>query len=116
MAVGFAVAALYHGTALAVPSFAKAAYPADYPLWRHVVFIVVDGAGAYLFLKRPVWLIWPYLLLTVQVLQGHGVRLVRTWTQMHQIQWVDVITVAGILLGLGLLLMDRPMRGGAAKR
>ena len=56
---------------------------------------------------RPRWLIWPYLLLTLQVMQGHGVRAWQTLVDEHQINWIDAITVLGILLGLITLLIDR---------
>jgi hypothetical protein len=110
MATGFAAAALYHLAALAIPAFAEIAYPPMYPPLRHVTFVIVDSLGAFLCLSPPRWLIWPYLVLTVQVLQGHGVRGWRTWVQEHQINWIDAITVLGVLLGLVLLLLDRSTR------
>src|ERR1700733_5636015 len=91
MAVIFGLAALYHAAALFIPAFAKAAYPATYPPLRHVAFVIVNSLAAFLFLKRPRWFIWPYLVLTVQVLQGHGGRLWRAWGDEHQINWVDLI-------------------------
>jgi hypothetical protein len=110
MAAGFALAALYHVTALAIPAFAKIAYPPTYPPLRHVTFAIVDSLGAFLFLTRPRWLIWPYMVLTLQVLQGHGVRAWQTWVHEHWLNWIDAITVLGILLGLILLLLDRAQR------
>jgi hypothetical protein len=67
----------------------------------------VNSLAAFLFLKRPRWFIWPYLALTAQVLQGHGVRLWQTWVDAHQINWLDAIVVPGVLLGLVLLLRER---------
>ena len=110
MAAGFAVAALYHLAALGIPAFAKIAYPPMYPTLRHVTFVIVDSLGALFFLLRPRWFIWPYLVLTLQVLQGHGVRAWQTWVQEHQLNWIDAITVLGIVLGLILLLIDRAQR------
>jgi len=107
MAAGFALAALYHLAALAIPGFARVAYAPTYPPLRHVTFVTVDSLGAWLFLLRPRWLIWPYLLLTLQVMQGHGVRAWQTLVHEHQINWIDAITVLGILLGLITLLIDR---------
>src|SRR5690348_17922895 len=107
LAAGFAVAALYHVAALVIPAFARLAYPPGYPGLRHIVFVAIDAALASLFLSRPRWLIWPYTILTVQVLQGHGVRLWQTWEQARGIQWIDAITVCGTLLGLALLVADR---------
>lgn len=107
MAAGCSGAALYHLAALSIPAFAKFAYPPTYPLLRHVTFIIADGLAALLFLLRPRWFIWPYLALTVQVLQGHGARGYRTWVQKHELNWIDVITVFGVFIGLVLLVLDR---------
>jgi hypothetical protein len=107
MAAIFGLAVLYHAAALSIPAFAKTAYPATYPPLRHVAFVIVNSLAAFLFLKRPRWLIWPYLVLTLQVLQGHGARLWRTWVDEHQINWIDVIVISGVLLGLALLLQER---------
>ena len=110
VAAGFALAALYHIAALSSPGFAKMAYSPMYPTLRHVTFVVVDSLGAVLFLRRPRWLIWPYLVLTLQVLQGHGVRGWQTLVREHRINWVDAITVSCVLLGLILLLIERTQR------
>ncbi len=107
LAAGFALAALYHLAALAIPAFGRIAYPPTYPTLRHITFVIVDSMAAFLFLLRPGWFIWPYLVLTVQVLRGHGVRGWRTWVQKHQVNWIDAITVFGALLGLALLVLDR---------
>ena len=116
LAAGFAVAALYHVAALVIPAFARLAYPPAYPALRHIVFVAIDAALASLFLSRPRWLIWPYAILTVQVLQGHGVRLWQTWEQERGIQWIDAITVFGTLLGLALLVADRREAGATSFR
>ena len=110
MAVIFGLAVLYHAAALSITAFAKAAYTATYPPLRHVAFVIVNSLAAFLFLKQPRWLIWPYLVLTVQVLQGHGVRLWRTWVDEHQINWIDAIVISGVLLGLALLFHERTRR------
>lgn len=119
LAAGFAVAALYHFTALAIPAFAKIAYAATYPFLRHVVFILIDISVAYLLLLRPPWFIWLYLALTVQVIQGHGLRAWRTWFQHDRINWIDIVTVLATLLGLTFLYLDRrarPMNSRNASR
>lgn len=107
MALGYATAAMYHVAALAVPAFARTAYPPTYPPVRHIAFVMVDSLTSFLFLARPRWFIWPYVALTVQILQGHGLRGWQTWLDKHQLNWIDAITVFGALLGLALLLFDR---------
>ncbi len=81
-------AGLYHLAALVNPAFARIAYVAWHPLWRHLVFIAANFGVAFLMLRRPRWFLGIYLILTVQVLQGHGVRLWRTWFGLHEIQWL----------------------------
>jgi hypothetical protein len=81
MAAGFATAALYHLAALTIPAFAKIAYAPTYPPLRHIIFILVDGAAAYLMLLRPRWFIWLYLALTAQVIRGRGGRAWQTGSQ-----------------------------------
>ena len=82
------------------------AYPATYPPLRHITFVIVDSLTSFLFLSRPRWFIWPYLVLTIQILQGHGLRGWQTWVGKHQVNWIDAITVFGALLGLVLLALD----------
>jgi hypothetical protein len=106
-AAGFAIAALYHVAALAIPSFARMAYPPTYPTLRHITFVIVNILAASLFLWRPRWFIWPYLALTIQILQGHGVHGWRILVHEHRLNWIDGITVFGALTGLILLLRDR---------
>ncbi len=100
-------AGLYHLAALVSPAFARIASVPWYPVWRHLVFIAINFGVAFLMLRRPRWFLWVYLILTVQVLQGHGVRLWRTWFGLHEIQWVDVAVVGFVLVGCGLLYLDR---------
>lgn len=106
MAVGFVLAAAYHLTALLVPAFAKIAYSAHYPVWRHIIFIFIDGTFAYLFVARPNWLIWPYILLTLQVINGHGRGAWLVWREQQQIDWISIVVVIGISLGLAALCRE----------
>lgn len=99
-------AAAYHGAALALPTFAKIAYSAGYPVWRHVLFVMIDMSFAGLLLWRPIWLIWPYTALAVQQLKSHGGPAWIVWQQEGHIAWIDLAVVVGILLGFWLLLVD----------
>lgn len=107
MAVLSIIVALYHTAALTIPAFARIAYTPTYPPLRHVVFILITVATAYLCLIRARWLIWPYLVLTVQVLYSHGVRAVQIWQTSHQINWADPVVIAITLYGLTILSLDR---------
>jgi hypothetical protein len=96
--------------ATAVPKFATISYPADYSAWRHVTFVLVNTGFAWFFLSRPVWLIWPYAVLTIEVIHGHGSGAWRLWRQAARIDWISVATTIGVLPGLGLLLVDWRLR------
>jgi hypothetical protein len=113
-AVFAAFAAAYHTAAVVVPAFATIAYPATYPVWRHLVFIAIGGSLVWLFLRRPIWLVWPYAVLTAQVIYSHGGAAWTFWQQERRIDWISIAAVVGILLGLGLLLVDWRERRAAA--
>jgi hypothetical protein len=100
-------AALYHVAAIAIPAFGAMAYPPTYPLWRHLIFIVVNTIFGALFLQRRTWVIWPYALLVLQIYNGHGVGAWRLWQREDRIDWVSVITVIGATIGLALMIVDR---------
>jgi hypothetical protein len=109
-AAGCFFAAAYHLTAMTVPTFGAMAYPSSYPAWRHVLFVSIDTTFGVLFVRRPRWLIWPYLLLLLQIFNGHGVHAWGLWRQEARIDWPSVITIVGGILGLWLLLADRRTR------
>ena len=106
MALGFALGATAHLAALTIPAFAEATYPPTYPALRHILFILINCSMTYFMLSRPRWLIWPYLVLTAQVCQGHGVRLWHTWFQDHRVQWIDLGTVCFALLGFLFICVE----------
>jgi hypothetical protein len=67
-----AAAALFHAAAMVSPTISRLEYPPTYPTWRHVLFIAIDAALAWLLVQRPAWLVWAFAVLTLQVLSGHG--------------------------------------------
>ena len=101
------LAAGYHLAALVVPAFARIAYPATYPAWRHVLFVIIDAGSAWLLLVRPPWLIWPYSVLVVQVWAGHGVEAWQHWRERGAIDGISIISVIGVSIILALLIVDR---------
>jgi hypothetical protein len=102
-------AAGYHCVALVLPAFAQAAYPPGYPVWRHILFVMIDVIFAGFLVWRPMWLIWPYTVLAVQQIKGHGGG---AWTVWHRggpitwTFWINLATVVGVLQGFWLLFMD----------
>ena len=101
------VAALYHVAAIATANFRALAYPATYPLWRHVLFVVINISFGALFLRRATWLIWPYALLVLQIYNGHGVYAWTLWYREGRIDWISIVTVIAASLGLVLVIVDR---------
>ncbi len=99
-------AAFYHATAIAMPEFGRLAYPPGYPLWRHIVFVLIDGNLGWLLLRRPIWLIWPYAALTVQAAASHGGAAWMMWRQNGRIDWISIVVVIGLPLVLGLLYVE----------
>jgi hypothetical protein len=89
-AVSAALATAFHAMAMASPAVARLEYEPGYPIWRHVIFIVIDGSLVWLFGRRPRWLVWPYALLTLQVLNGHGRGAWSLWVEHHQVDWISV--------------------------
>lgn len=115
-AAACAFAAAFHLAAMAVPAFSGMAYPASYPLWRHVGFFIVDASFAWLFLLRPRWLFAPYVVLTLQVVNGHGRAARSLWRDAGKADWISIVSVIGVVLGLGLLTLDwRDRQPGASR-
>jgi hypothetical protein len=107
---GAVIAALVHVIALASPSFNESTYSSTYPWWRHVVFIGVNVTLAWLLPDPPSWFVWPYSLLTVQVLNSHGFSGLPEWQQTGRVHWVDVVAVIGVPLLLAVLVVERQRR------
>jgi hypothetical protein len=106
-ALAAVAAAIVHLAALAVPALNASTYSPAYPWWRHVVFIAINVALAALLQKPPAWLVWPYSLLTIQVLYSHGLGGFREWKETGRLHWIDVVAVLGVPLLLGLLVVER---------
>jgi hypothetical protein len=105
--VASAITALFHGTAIVSERVARLEYAPAYPLWRHLLFIAVDASCAWLFIRRPKWFVWAFLVLTIQILNSHG-RVV--WTLLMEKRPMDWLSVAATLsapIALWLLVLDR---------
>ncbi len=101
----FLIAASYHLTALFIPAFAAVAYPPGYPRLRHVAFIGLNVVFSQLFVWRPRWLVWPYALMTLQILNGHGRGAWRLWQVQRRVDWISVALVMGAVALLFFLTM-----------
>jgi len=105
-------AAAFHAAAIASPGIARIEYDATYPAWRHLLFIVIDITVAWLLLRRPRWFVWAFLVLTLQVLSGHGRGAWHHWVEQREVDWISVgvsLAAPAILL---LLIIDRRRNDG----
>jgi len=107
---GAVIATLIHVTALAVPSFNELIYSATYPWWRHVIFIGINATLSWLLPDPPSWFVWPYAVLTLQVLQSHGLGGFREWQRTGRANWIDVVSVIAVPLLLAVLVVERRRR------
>ena len=109
-ALGAAIATLVHATALALPSVNDFLYSPAYPWWRHIIFIGINGTLAWLLPRPPSWLVWPYAVLTLQVLFSHGLGGWQNWIRTGRINWLDPVSVV-LVPALLLVLVVADHRG-----
>ena len=96
-------AALYHLSA-AIFNFGNT------PLWRHLVFFVVDLCFAYGTLKRPAYFIYFIAVFVVQQYVSHGIYLEQMWQEKKQIHWISVIDLVLCPIGLICLIEDNRIK------
>jgi hypothetical protein len=107
VAIGIAI---YHAVALFYPTVGKVVYGAadlpGYPTGRHLFWAVTFATLAGLLLWRPRWLIWPYLVLIVQQVNGHGGAIWRHWVQDGFVSRGDIGALTCEFFILWLLILD----------
>jgi hypothetical protein len=79
------------------------------PAWRHSLFIGINIICIYGLLKRPVWFIWFWGLLTIQQLYSHGSHFVRLLSE-NKFTWIDFGVLLLMPLIFILLLKDRKIK------
>jgi hypothetical protein len=89
-----------------VPAFAAATYAPTYPSVRHLAFIAINLACAWLIVARPRWFVFAYALLMIQVLNGHGAEAWRAWRATQSLHVVDLLVSVGVVLTFVLLVVD----------
>ena len=97
---------MFHMLAIFSRPVAALEYDSTYPVWRHVVFIVIDSSLVFLFLRRPAWLRWAFAALTVQILNGHGRAVWTAIVQQHRIDWISVTISIAAPAALAMLFLD----------
>jgi hypothetical protein len=103
--LAFGGAAAYHVVAVFAPAIGRGA-----SMGRHLVFAVIDAGLAIGLSYRPRWLVLVFLVLTGQVLYGHGGYARHVWQTQHRVAWLDGSVTAAVLAVLVMLLT---MRHGA---
>jgi O-antigen ligase len=99
-AIFFIVSAGYHFVALFF-------HVNDSPLWRNLLFVVINIFTAYCLLKRPPWFIYLFVILMIQQLYSHGTDLVSLWNSNHRIDWMSLAVIV-IMPGIFVfLLLDK---------
>jgi hypothetical protein len=88
-AAAFAVVAIFHAAALAMPEIDPS------PAWRHALFVGINGAYAVAFATRPPWLIFAFLPLAVQQAASHGSSFVRG-LGAGTLDWKSAVVLAGL--------------------
>jgi len=109
-AAGAVVAGTFHLAAMVNPAIARIEYDSTYPAWRHVLFIAINGAVAWLLIRRPRWFVWPFALLTIHVVAGHGYWAWHVWTFERRVDWISFAVVIATPAILALLFIDRQDR------
>jgi hypothetical protein len=107
VAVAFFAAALSHVAAVLIPAFGETAYPGTYPLWRHVLFILINITFAWLLLRQVRWVVWPFALLALQIYNGHGRAAWMAWSSESRFAWIDILTTVGATVFLVLLMASK---------
>jgi hypothetical protein len=82
------------------------------PVWRHILFIVINIVCVYGLLNRPLWFIFFFFLLLIQQLYSHGGDILWHWQHEHRIDWISVGVVILMPAIFVLLLWDRKRMSG----
>ena len=102
--------AIYHGLAIFYPALEKAVYGAGwrpgFPPRRHLAFAFIGVTLAFLLLRRPKWLLLPYIVLVIQQFNGHGRNIWRLWTRFGLVSWAEVGLLVGFVVIGAMLVVD----------
>ncbi len=102
IAVVFVAAAIFHATAIAIPSIAGGVGPA-----RHAAFVAINMACAVVFVRRPRGAAWVFAVLVVQQMFSHGSDAWHAWREGR----VDVVSlVVLVVMPAALFLLARTPR------
>ena len=77
------------------------------PLWRNILFIVINLLVAYGLLKRPSYFLYVFVLLMIQQFYSHGSDLVNLWNIQHKIDWMSLLVIVILPVILIFLILDK---------
>jgi hypothetical protein len=92
---------MYHLVAVAAPGLGIRGDD-----WRHVLFVGIDLTFAWLLLRRPWWLAFPFALLTLHSLRSHGRGAWNQWQTAGRVDWISVGVVVVLPVILALVVRD----------
>ena len=82
----------------------------DTPVWRHLLFVVIDLFCAYGSLKRSKYFLYFIAPLLIQQYYSHGTYLINMWNEKRQIHWISVFDLLLFPIGLICLIEDYKMK------
>lgn len=78
----------------------------DVPIWRHIIFFLIDLYCAYGFFKKPKYFIWIFFLLLIQQYYSHAYFLLKMWNLYHKIHWISILVLSALPIGQICLIWD----------
>jgi hypothetical protein len=106
LAALFVGASAYHAAAFFDPAFSQGGAP-----WRHAAFYGIDLLCAWFFLKRPLWFVFAFTVLTLETLRGHGSHAWMLWQTEKRLDWFSIVVIGTVLYAFLLLAQDAFGRG-----
>jgi hypothetical protein len=82
-------------------------------VWRHLLFVFIDGGIAVALLYRPPLLVPALALFLCQQTSTHGIQLWRQWSAGHTIDWLSLGVLVNIAFALAAVLQERRGRSRA---
>jgi hypothetical protein len=101
IALLFGVAGVYHLVGFINPNLVVQS-----PHWRHGLFIIINLIGVCLILTRPSWIVYPFLLMTIQVIFSHGTRALKWWNN-NKIDWISLMVIVLMPIILSLIVYEQ---------
>jgi hypothetical protein len=77
------------------------------PVWRNLLFIVINLLVAWGLLKRPAYFIYLFILLMLQQFYSHGSDLVNVWNLQHKVDWMSLLVFIILPVILVFLVLDK---------